>query len=729
MKLLIVESPSKTKTIKKYLGSGFEVLASRGHIRDLPLKELGIDTKTFEPTYVISEGKAAVVKELRAAVAKADEVLLATDGDREGEAIAWHLAKALGLKSPKRIRFNEITASALKKAVASPDVLNQHLVDAQQARRVLDRLVGFTVSPLLRPFGSNHSAGRVQSATLHILVKRELEREAFKVKTYWTLGAKYENGLKSAHVRRDEKGQLVDVRLDSEADGQAVAAKARGPHTVTELRTEPVERKPKAPFTTASLLQAASVALKFKPELVMKLAQTLFEGGHITYHRTDSEALSDDSIQLARSWISAQHPEALPESPPKYKASADAQAAHEAIRPTVLLDGNSTPEGISGDELALYNLIRNRFIASQMKPAISSRTTVVLEAEGTLWRAVGSVVEFPSFLRLTGADEDTKEDEDDDTASIPKVAVGDVLQVAGIDVKKQQTKPPQRFTEAQLVAEMKRLGIGRPSTYANTLAVLAKRDYTTEEQRKLYPTPRGRTVDTVLSQTFADLVAADYTAQMEGRLDDVEAGKVRWQSELSTWWRDFEPRFATAPTLISEAIKSNPALAAGVPDAPAPVDRPCPKCGGVLVLRQGKKGPFHSCTAYPACDYAGDPSAKPSETPCPKCGKAMEQMDGEYGPWARCLDRKCEGKLSLAAPVEEKCPICQAGMVDKGKFLSCTTYPTCKGSWDKEDLKEAQKAAKRCPKCDRLLRLRKGGRKGKFRSCSGYPVCDHSADA
>ena len=417
MKLVVVESPNKCEKIQKYLGPGYEVAATVGHFRDLPDDELGVDLSTFEPTYVVSEGKKSVLAKLRSKAAAAAEVLLATDADREGEAIAWHVAQALRLRGAKRIRFTEITEAALKKAVSAAGPVDQQLVDAQQARRVLDRLVGYQVSPLLRPLGTNHSAGRVQSATLHLVVSREKEREAFKPEPYWTLTARYGNGLSAEYAVRNDKGELVETRLKSEADAQRVVASARGPHVVQDVKTEPVERKPKPPFTTSSLQQAASVALGLRPDRTMQLAQALFEKGAITYHRTDSVALSPEAVAMARAFIAKDFPEGLPEAPPQYRSKSSAQEAHEAIRPTAL----ELPEGLTPEEAQLYELIGARFLASQCKPAVFSRTVIGIRSGDTWWRASGEVLQFKGFLHFLTTDEDAEEKDGEKPARLPAV--------------------------------------------------------------------------------------------------------------------------------------------------------------------------------------------------------------------------------------------------------------------------------------------------------------------
>ncbi len=728
MKLLVVESPNKCKKIEGYLGAGFKVVATAGHFRDLPKGELGVDLASFTPSYVIDEEKKDVLTRLKAAASKAEEVLLATDADREGEAISWHIAQALGLKAPKRVKFIEITEKALKAAVAGAGTIDQHLVDAQQARRVLDRLVGFQVSPLLNQFGPKNSAGRVQSATLHLVVARELAREAFKVRPYWTLSATYENGLTAKYATTDEKGDLVDVRLDSEADAQAVRSRAHGPHTVNALDTKPVERRPKPPFTTSTLQQAASVQLGLKPDKTMALAQALFEKGAITYHRTDSTALSEDSIAMARAFIEKDYPEALPPQPPRYAQKAAAQGAHEAIRPTSL--EVEKPEDLTSDEAELYGLVRRRFLACQCAPARLEQTTITITSGDTSWRARGSVLQFPSFLRYLDADEDAEKKEDQDEARLPRVEVGELLQLKSVDISRQETKPPPRFTQATLVKEMEKVGIGRPSTYAATVATLFTREYLVEDKKYVLPTPKGRIIDEALAAAFDALVSPDYTADMEAILDEVAEGKRRWKEELRSWYGGFSALLQCAPAKLTAVAQAHPELAALAPEAPRHTDRKCPACDKPLLLRTSTKGErteYLSCSGYPGCNFIADPSFQPHVEPCPVCAGTMVRLQGKYGPYARCVKKECTGRKDLSEATGEPCPLCAAPTKDRGDFLSCSRYPECKGSWDKKALAEAQKANHRCSKCqpkNRLLVPKKNAR-GRFWGCSGYPECQH----
>ncbi len=769
MKLVVLESPNKVEKVSHYLGAGYKVLATAGHFRDLPDDAMGVDTKTWTPTFTINPKKKDLVDRIKAAAAGAEEVLLASDADREGEAISWHLAQVLGLKKPMRLKYTEITEKALKEAITRLVPLDQNLADAQLCRRIQDRLIGYEVSPKLTPyFGKGASAGRVQSATLHLVVAREIEREQFKPVPYWTLASKYQNGLVARYASLNDKGELVDTRLTTSAEAEAIATRARAAtHTVSSVATKPVERKPKAPFTTSTLQQAASSQLGFKPDQTMKLAQALFERGAISYHRTDSVALSEDAITLARDFITADYPKALPAQPVRYKVKGDAQGAHEAIRPTSL--DPATVAELQGDEAALYDLIRRRFLACQSKPAVFDQTTVTITAGDTIWRAVGAVVQFDGFLHYLTDSEDQEDNADE--PRLPRVANGEVLSLADITVAAKTTKPPPRFTQATLVREMERTGIGRPSTYATTVTTLFDRTYIAEEKKDLYPTPRGRGVDTFLARGLPELLDTDLTAQMEARLDAIADGQARLKPELQAWWSTFEPKLRMAPQAFEAEAKNHPALAAeAAARLGTPTDKVCPQCQKPLLLRTRKdaKGQFLSCSGYPVCNYAANPAARSAGKPCPRCGKDLNVLprksgDGEYlacsgypacdykadatakayekpcpkcsgpmeqvankagVPYARCVKKDCGGLIDLAPAVAETCPVCASSMTDKGDFLSCTKYPACKGSYDKKGLAKSRKNNWTCPKCAKPLMERKSA-KGAFLGCSAYPVCKH----
>jgi DNA topoisomerase-1 len=731
-KLVILESPNKKAKVAHYLGDGFKVEATAGHFRDLPDKDLGVALPSFDPTYVVDDDKKSLLSNLKKLARDASQVLLATDADREGEAISWHLAQELRIAKPMRLKYTEITEPALKQAVANITPLDQHLVDAQQARRILDRLIGYQVSPLLATyFGPRNSAGRVQSATLHLVVARELEREAFKVTPYWTLAATYANGLTARYASVGEDGKLADTRFPSEAEASAIAERARNPpHVVQSVETKPAESRPSAPFTTSTLQQAASTTLGMKPEVTMALAQKLFESGAISYHRTDSVALSDEAIQMARAFIGADFPEALPAQPVRYKVKADAQGAHEAIRPTSL---EPQPQ-LTGDEAALYDLIRRRFIACQCKPAILSKTTVTITAADTTWRAIGSVVVFESFRRYLAerAEDDSKKTDED--AELPKVAQGETLAVTSIDVAAKKTSPPGRYTQASLIAAMEKSGIGRPSTYAPTVKLLFDRAYIAEEKKQLYPTPSGRRIDGALGAAFPEIIATDTTAAMETRLDEVAEGKRNWKNELRDWYGPFAQKLSAAPTLLAAEAAKYPELAAQLAaaqqNAPRATGIKCPRCNaGDLILRTRKEGSgtFLSCNSYkdakhPGCGFSINGDAKPSATPCPHCGgPAWSTTDKAGKPTTRCVKPDCRGPV-----VEEPCPRCKGPMIQRdsahGPFLSCAKYPKCEGSYNLAALAKAKADGAKCPKCG-AWKVEKKSAKGTFLGCAAYPVC------
>jgi DNA topoisomerase-1 len=712
--LVVVESPNKVKKVAHYLGDGFKVVATVGHFRDLPKDDLAVDLESMRPTYVVDPAKKDVVQRLKASAAAATEVLIATDPDREGEAIGWHVAQVLGLRQAKRIEFHEITQAALRKAVAAPRPIDGHLVDAQQARRVLDRIVGYKVSPMLQELGKGLSAGRVQTATLHLVAQRERDRLAFKPEPYWIVRVNYAGGLWAE--LSDEKGKIVRPKTQEEAQAAAKAAEA-SPHVVRSVDRSEGLRKPPAPFTTSSLQQAASSRLGFDPKRTMELAQNLFEGGHISYHRSDSVNLSGDAQAMARDWIQAHQPESLPAEPPSYRSKEGSQEAHEAIRPTSL-----EPVELTGDERALYDLVRNRFLASQMKPAEVATTMVVLSPKGSseggagiptpvFVAARGQEVLAPHWMALERPEEPEEGSEkaeggDGQEAQalqkLPALAQGQELQVDSVREEKKATKPPARFTEAGLVREMERLGIGRPSTYAATIDTLYRRAYVQKEKKAVSPTPLGLQVDDLMLVGLEKLTSHEYTSWMEEQLDQIAAGKQGWQTWLKAWWStDFRPHLAKAGQVWGEQIAGLRAKAAAGdaaaaravgldPDAPS-----CPECGKPMRKMKGKSGPFWGCTGYPECRKTLPVAAqapvkkggKTSEINCLKCGKPMVERSGK-----------------------------------SGKFLGCSGYPECR---ETAPIELTKARSKKCPKCGKVLTKRQGPN-GVFWGCSGYPECKYT---
>ena len=724
--LVVVESPNKVKKIQAYLGAAYDVVATVGHFRDLPRHALGVSLPEFAPTYVVEDEKRAVVARLKARARDAAEVLLATDPDREGEAIAWHVAQVLHLSRPKRVRFREITAKALQAALRATTLVDQSPVEAQETRRILDRLVGFQVSDLLKQgVGRSHAAGRVQSATLHLVVQREREREAFRPEAYWTLSARYVEGFTARYAVVNPGGELVAARLKSQGEADAIVARSRGPHRVAAVDRSTKERKPKPPFITSTLQQAASVHLGLKPEQTMGVAQSLFAEGLITYMRTDSCALSEDAVAMARAFIQADYPAALPAVAPRYKSKGHAQEAHEAIRPTSM-----DAPALVGDDARLYDLIRRRFLACQCKPALVDETVVRISSGDTLWRAFGAVVAFDGFLRYSAAGEDPAEGNGTDelAQSLPQLAPAQALGLSGIDVKRDVTQPPPRYSEAALIQAMEVSGIGRPSTYARTLKMLFDHRYLGEEKRRVYPVPRGRLVDELLGRAFPDLLHARYTAELEQLLDDVAEGRRRGKEVLRGWYGPFSAQLAAAGGTFAAALASRPDLVAvAKADAAEPVARPCPRCGGALLLKPGKKGKFIGCSAHPTCAYTTDADAQPHDAPCPLCGGQMDRRAGKFGPYALCTAATCDGKFDLAATTAVRCPACDAPMKDHGKWYGCSRFPGCRRTLDKKALDRAAKTGATCPQCGHLLLVRKGT-KGPFLGCVGYPVCRYTAE-
>jgi len=730
--LFVVESPTKAKTIQKYLGAAYQVCATAGHFQDLPARELGVDLETLEPAYVVTETKAKGLARILAAAKSADAIYLATDPDREGEAIADQLAALI--KRPrvvKRVLYTEVTKEAILEAIKKAGPIDRHLADAQKARRVLDRLFGYQVSPLLRAFGTNHSAGRVQSAALRLIVEREEERENFVARSFFVLTALYPGGLEAScallEQTEDGGGSLKPRQFDTLAEAEAIRAKSLGRHVVTDVTTKPALRKPKPPFTTSALQQAAGVRFKFSPVATMAAAQALFEAGLISYHRTDSVAVAEAAQQMARNYLAKHHPEALPSKPPVYRSKASAQGAHEAIRPTDL--EAELPSELADEARQLYGLIHQRFVASQCAPAELARTVVTLEAGGVHWRAIGEVLLKPSFLALgSGPDEDSDAGGEDapKVKTWPKVAVGQVLDAQDVRLDARETKPPPRYTQPTLIRALEVRGVGRPSTYGTLVddtGTLFKREYVVKEGTSIAPTPKGRLTDVMLLRAFAGLVQPEATATLESVLDAIAEGTKPWKEALSEWNASFQAQLRGAPGEFSVAHSQNPDWVAV--DAPVVIAKNCPRCSALMMVRHGSKGAYFACTAFPTCEYRGNINNTPLEEPCPKCFGGMELIETKAGPAARCVAKGCDYFADRSPVVEEPCPKCSAPMKDRGTFLSCSTYPTCKGYLDKKGLMKSKRQGRDCPKCGKRLMPRKG-KSGGFWGCSGYPACTHT---
>jgi DNA topoisomerase-1 len=698
--LVIVESPTKAKSIGKYLGRGYDVKATIGHIRDLPTRKLGVDVENgFQPVYVTIKGKTQTLADLKKAAKKARAVYLATDPDREGEAIAWHVADQLDTKAPMhRVLFHEITKEAVKEAMSKPGKIDDRLVNAQQARRILDRLVGYKASPILwQSIKTGLSAGRVQTVALRLIVERERSIRAFKPEEYWTIAAECAKGGQS-FVTELKKIDGHNPELKNEASAKAVVNDLQKlPFIVSKVERKNRRKRPGAPFTTSTIQQEAAKKLGFSARRTMRAAQDLYEGievgedapaGLITYMRTDSVRVSDTAIEQVRSFIGSNYAKPyLPETPNTYSSkSARVQDAHEAIRPT---DVRRRPEEmqpyLEPDQFRLYQLIWQRFVASQMNPAVYDMTIVDFDLGRYLLRVTGSVLIFDGYHILYTEGREAEEGKTmDDLPPIPPLAVGDTVEVRQITPAQHFTEPPPRFSEASLVKELERLGIGRPSTYAQIISTLTAREYVKLEQRRFTPTELGETVERIMVDQFPSIFNVEFTSAMETELDGIEEGSLDWQKVLSDFWGPFSValKAVNLGAIVAEAHGLNPEdLAKEV----------CPKCGAKVELRTGRFGPYFACVEYKvSCDYV----------------KSLKK--------ARAPDR----------PTDEKCQLCEAPMVIKtgrfGEFLACTRYPECKGT-------RSVPLGMKCPKCEVGDLAERRTKKGKsFWGCSRYPACDFS---
>lgn len=639
--LVIVESPAKAGTIGKYLGKDFQVIASMGHIRDLPSSKLGVDVDNeFAPQYIIPTKAKKTVTALKKAAADKKRIYLATDLDREGEAIAWHISEALGVKGAElfRITFDEITESAIKAAVAAPRKIDVQLVDAQQSRRVLDRLVGYTLSPILwKKIYKGLSAGRVQSAALRLVVDRERERDAFKPQEYWSVKALLEtakNEAFTANLTSFEGKKIEQLTITSEKEVDAILAALKGvEYTVQALESKEVRRKPNAPYTTSTFQQDAVNKLSMSAKSAMRAAQQLYEAGYITYMRTDSVDLAAEALSSIRKHITKEFgANYLPEQPNRYSAKKRAQEAHEAIRPT---DPSCTTVKVGKDASAqkVYDLIRKRAIASQMNPAVLEQVAAVVAAGPATFRATGQRIIFPGFLAALGNDQE-------DTL-LPALTEGEKVNLQKLEHEQHFTEPPARFSEATLIKSLEELGIGRPSTYAPTIATLVERNYVRIEQRRLIPEEVGLIVTDMLKEHFPNIVDFAFTAHMEEELDEVAEGKRTYQALLTDFWSPFNKTIQEKETSIEKINMEKT------------TDIPCPNCGTLMVEKRGRFGPFLACPKYPECKTTMPIApAKPTGLTCPICGKPLNEKRSK-----------------------------------RGFFFGCSGYPDCKFAlWKKEQL-------------------------------------------
>lgn len=730
--LVVVESPAKAKTIQRILGDKYKVMASMGHVRDLPRNVLGVNVNDhFRASYIPAEGRERVILELQKEANKSCNVLLATDPDREGEAISWHLSKLLDVnpKENVRITFHEITRPAILEAVKHPRPIDESKADAQQARRVMDRLVGYKLSPWLWKYVYRGlSAGRVQSVVVRLICDREKEIEAFVPEEYWTIDAKYKDAAKETFKARLTQFRGKEIRITDEDEAERAVNDIDGKDAiVTSVVTQKKQRRAKPPFTTSTMQQEAVNKLSFASKKTMMLAQQLYEGveipghGHvglISYMRTDSTRISAEMVKVVLPYIVEKYgPEYVPEKPNVYAASKDAQDAHEAIRPTNLNFEPHTLEGIiTRDQLRLYTLIWNRFMASQMAAQRTENTAMTLECDDYQLRATGMRVLFDGFTVIQSPKERAKENEKENI--LPVLRKGDVVHNIGVNPEQHFTTPPPRYTEAGLIKALEEKGIGRPSTYAPILDTIQTRKYVKKENKQFYPTETGFTVCDLLKKYFENIVDVDFTADMESKLDKIADGNDTYAGVLDSFYSSFAKELADADKEAGEEKEKNKQV----------TDVICEKCGAHMVVRMSRYGKFLACPNYPRCrntkPYGDDrPQAEVSDTPCPKCGKLMVYRQGPYGRYLYCRD--CKETKSIMRDTGVKCPKCGKGTFlerrsKRGRvFYGCSNYPECDMAlWN-------EPTDKICPLCGSVMvkRTAKNGTETVF--CSN-PECKNA---
>jgi DNA topoisomerase-1 len=754
--LVVVESPAKAKTINKYLGRNYKVIASMGHVRDLPKSKLGVDIREdFEPSYEVIASRKKVLKDLKDAAKESEDIYIATDPDREGEAIGWHLAEELGATNRKKIRrlmFNEITKRGILSALEHPTSINKQMVDAQQARRVVDRLVGYKISPILwDKVRRGLSAGRVQSVALKLVCDRESEIDAFVPEEYWNITARLAAAIPPEFDAKLQKRDGAAIKVGNQAEADAVLADLKqADWVVASVTTKERKKNAVPPFITSKLQQAA----RFPVKKTMMVAQQLYEGielpgegsvGLITYMRTDSTRVSEQAITEVREHIGTKYgPDFVPEKPNVYKTKADAQDAHEAIRPTSMqYDPETVRPHLTPDQLYLYRLIWNRFVASQMPPATFDETTVDINAAQYVFRVKGSVPKFAGWMAVynqetveaktegPGPDALTPEDEDGG-GILPPMQEGDRLELRELKPEQKFTQPPPRYSEATLVKALEENGIGRPSTYASIISVIQARDYVNKIEGRFKPTMLGRMlVDRLLSPAFDDILDVEYTRNLEEDLDKIEEGTSNYKKTLGSFYKKFEKD-------LKRASKEMINLKEGVePDPPVA----CDKCGKPMVIKAGKFGLFLACSGYPECENTREletpePGAEGEglDETCENCGRPMAMKRGRFGQFLACTgypECKTTRKIittkqgmTAAKPdqiLDEKCPKCESNLVLKhgrfGEFTACSNYPACKYVKQKS-------TGLICPKDGGDVVERKSKRGKVFYGCANYPDCD-----
>jgi DNA topoisomerase I len=768
--LVIIESPGKAKAIQKYLGKDFTVEASYGHVKDLPKSTLGVDTDNdFETEYVVIPGKEKVLAKLKKLALSVDTIYLAPDPDREGEAIAAHLAEELddtpkskkkkkkkdenGADRIRRVTFNEITKRAVQEAFEHPGTIDQNLVDAQQTRRVLDRLVGYQVSPLLwDKVRRGLSAGRVQTVALRLIVEREREIKAFEKKEYWTIDAHLAGPKPPAFDARFLGKGEEKVEVTNGEDAEKVrAALEKADWLVRTVEKKERRRNATPPFTTSKLQQDSSRKLRFSVKRTMIIAQRLYEGvemgeegavGLITYMRTDSTRVSPEAIREVRDYIASEYgPQYLPAQPNAYKEKKEAQGAHEAIRPTsVALHPDKIKQYLKEDEFKVYKLIWQRFVASQIMPAVFDQTTVDIDAKSgaeTFWfRVTGSVLKFDGFLKVYEESKEGKDEEDEELKhKLPALEAGQKLVLRELKPEQHFTEPPPRYNEASLVKELEEKGIGRPSTYAAILTTIQERMYAQKIGGKFVPTEIGLVVTDLLVENFPDIFDIQYTARLEEELDEIEEGKETWTQALADFYKKFEKDLKYASKHMENIKRME-----------KPTDEKCERCGSPLVIKWGKHGSFYACSSYDkedpnSCTFtkenpinlpdldSADLQETTQEEYCENCGRVMVLKRGRFGQFMACTGypdckttrRLDQGKRVPDIPLEEKCPKCDRNLIIRhgryGEFTSCSGYPDCK--YVKQNF-----IGVKCPLCEDGELVEKRARKGNtFYGCSNYPKC------
>ena len=723
--LVIVESPSKASTIKGYLGSNYKVIASVGHVRDLPKSTLGVDIENhFAAHYINIRGKGDIIKEIKKEAKNANKVFLATDPDREGEAISWHLANALGIpvEQIQRVTFNEVTKTVVKAAIKQPRPIDMNLVNAQQTRRILDRIVGYKLSPFLwKTVRSGLSAGRVQSVATKILVDRENEIRAFKPEEYWTIDATLLSPDKKTFTARFYGNRKGKIRLTDEKSAMEVVHTVEGqPFTVDSVKRSNRKKNPAPPFTTSTMQQEASRKLNFQSQRVMRVAQELYEGvnlgaefggvqGLITYMRTDSLRVSADAQAAAATLIKEKYGDHYyPETPRVYRTRATAQDAHEAIRPArVEIEPSMVRKQLTSDQYRLYKLIWERFIASQMESADIATLTLDFDCRGYLFRTSGYTVTFPGYMAVyeESVDEGHRapmadEPEEQRDLRVPALEAGQVLKSDHIDPDRHFTEPPLRYTEASLIKLLEEKGIGRPSTFATIITTIISRGYVKRESKSLVPTELGEVTNTIMIRNFSTVVDEQFTARMEDELDNIEAGDAEMEAVLDRFWGSFEKQLIAAEDTIGSINVTVPVET---------TDILCDKCGAQMIVKNGRFGKFAACPNYPTCK-----NTKPLTPATEGEGDPAESKSAE------------EGKKNEAAVTDMVCDKCGAPMVLRtgryGSFYACSAYPTCKFTKPKtRDIGVA------CPKCSAKLVMKTGRNKTVFYSCERYPDCDFSS--